>query len=185
MVHPMKSEDAICIFCLYFHNGENQFMWIFMITCYLLMLLNFINLFLTGLSGYFHFDVLGANHARFALFTILIFSITETVVMYFFISTGKGIKSAIENGLGEIGLWSREKELKMKVFPQLMLTVTLIGGLFIHGGAVDTGAPTSWMHGYIFIIAFAHHIWTLKLKNDAFKEQIAIISELEPDPASN
>ncbi len=152
-----------------------------MITCYLLMFINFINLLLTGLSGYFHFDIMGANHARFALFTILIFSITETVVMYFFISTGKGIKSAIEDGLGDISLWERERKLKMKLFPQLMLTLTLVGAVFIHGGAVDNQMPSAWLHGYLFLAAFFHHFWTLKIKNDAFKEQLAIISELEPD----
>jgi hypothetical protein len=145
------------------------------------MFINFINLLLTGLSGYFHFDIMGANHARFALFTILIFSITETVVMYFFISTGKGIKSAIEGGLGDISLWERERKLKMKLFPQLMLTLTLVGAVFIHGGAVDNQMPSAWLHGYLFLAAFLHHIWTLKIKNDAFKEQLAIISELEPE----
>ena len=78
-----------------------------MIICYLLMLINCINLTLVGLGGYLHFDVLGTNHVRFALFMILIFVITETVVMYFFISTGKGIKEAIETGLGEKKLWKR------------------------------------------------------------------------------
>ena len=159
-------------------------MWIFMISCYLLMFINLVNLSLTGLGGYYHFDVIGANHARFALFTILIFTITETVVMYFFISTGKGIKSAVEAGLGEMALWDREKQLKMKVFPQLMYTILLVGAVFVHGGAVDNELPTAGLHGYLFLAAFSHHIWTLKVKNDAFKEQIAIISELEPESIS-
>ena len=84
-----------------------------MIICYLLMLINCINLTLVGLGGYLHFDVLGANHARFAIYMILIFLITETVVMYFFISTGKGIKNAIETGLGKKDLWKKERKLKM------------------------------------------------------------------------
>ena len=152
-----------------------------MIICYVLMFINFVNLLMTGIGGYFHYNVLGANHPSFALFMILIFIITETVVMYFFISTGKGIKSAIEEGLGEITLWDREKQLKKKVFPHLMLTLTLVGAVFIHGGAVDNNLPSSWLHGPLFLVAFAHHIWTLILKNNAFKEQIAIISELEPE----
>jgi len=156
-------------------------MWIFMITCYVLMFVNGINLLITGLSGYFHFDVLGANHARFALFTILIFSITETVVMYFFITTGKGIKSAIESGLGDVALWDRERALKSKLFPQLMLTITLVATVFIHGGAVDNQMPTAWLHGYLFLAAFGHHLWTLKIKNDSFKEQLNIIEALEPE----
>ena len=112
---------------------------------------------------------------------ILIFIITETVVMYFFISTGKGIKSAIEKGLGEITLWEREKQLKGKVFPHLMLTLFLVGGVFIHGGAVDNELPSAWLHGPLFLMAFGHHIWSLVIKNNAFREQLAIISELEPE----
>ena len=108
-----------------------------MLTCYVLMFVNVINLTLTGTSGYFDFDIFGANHTRFALFMILIFTITETIVMYFFITTGKAIKSAIESGLGGEKLWKSERELKMRLFPQLMLSITLVGGWFIHIGAVE------------------------------------------------
>ena len=68
---------------------------------------------------------------------ILIFTITETVVMYFFISTGAAIKTAITEGLGEDFIWARERKLKMVLFPQLMLTILFIGGWFIHIGAVE------------------------------------------------
>jgi len=151
-----------------------------MIICYALMLVNLINLTLTGASGYWHFDILGANHTRFALFMILIFTITETVVMYFFISTGKAIKSAIESGLGKEELWKRERRLKMELFPQLMLTILLVGGWFIHIGAVENQISPKWVHDLIFALAFTHHLWSLNIKNNSFKEQLSIIAELEP-----
>ena len=119
-------------------------MYIFMISCYVLMLINFINLTLVGVTGYWNFDILGASHTRFALFMILIFTITETIVMYFFISTGKAIKSAIASGLGEDSLWNRERKLKMVLFPQLMLTIFLVGGWFIHIGAVSKRTDISF-----------------------------------------
>ena len=155
-------------------------MYAFMISCYLLMLANLINLILVGASGYWHFDILGASHTRFALFMILIFTITETVVMYFFISTGKAIKSAIESGLGKEELWKRERKLKMELFPQLMLTILLVGGWFIHIGAVENQMSPQWVHDLIFALAFLHHLWSLKVKNNSFKEQLFIIAELEP-----
>lgn len=155
-------------------------MYVFMIICYALMLVNLINLTLTGASGYWHFDILGANHTRFALFMILIFTITETVVMYFFISTGKAIKSAIESGLGKEELWKRERRLKMELFPQLMLTILLVGGWFIHIGAVENQISPKWVHDLIFALAFTHHLWSLNIKNNSFKEQLSIIAELEP-----
>ncbi len=153
-----------------------------MITCYALMLINVINLTITGTSGYFNFEIFGASHTRFALFMILIFTITETIVMYFFITTGKAIKSAIESGLGRKELWSMERKLKMRLFPQLMLTISLVGGWFIHIGAVENQMSPIWVHNLIFAIAYIHHLWSLKIKNDSFKQQLSIIAELEPEP---
>ena len=153
-----------------------------MITCYALMLINVINLTITGASGYFNFEIFGASHTRFALFMILIFTITETIVMYFFITTGKAIKSAIELGLGRKELWSMERKLKMRLFPQLMLTISLVGGWFIHIGAVENQMSPIWVHNLIFAIAYIHHLWSLKIKNDSFKQQLSIIAELEPEP---
>lgn len=156
-------------------------MYIFMIICYFLMLINLINLSLVGLSGWLDFNIFGASHTRFALFMILIFSITETVVMYFFITTGKAIKEAIELGLGEDMLWKRERRLKMILFPQLMLTIFLVGGWFVHIGAVENKISPSWLHALIFILAYLHHLWSLRIKNNAFKEQLSIIAELKPE----
>ena len=144
-----------------------------MIICYFLMLINLINLIVVGTSGFWGHSVFGTSHTRFALFMILIFTITETVVMYFFISTGKAIKTAITSGLGTQSLWGRERKLKMTLFPQLMLTILLVGGWFI---------PTKWLHWPLFFLAFIHHLWSLKIKNSSFREQLSIISELEPEP---
>ena len=156
-------------------------MYVFMLSCYVLMLVNVVNLTLTGTSGYFNFDIFGASHTRFALFMILIFTITETIVMYFFITTGKAIKSAIESGLGSKDLWLSERKLKMQLFPQLMLTITLVGGWFIHIGAVENNISPIWVHNLIFLIAYIHHLWSLKIKNDCFKKQLSIIDKLEPE----
>ena len=155
-------------------------MYLFMITSYVLMFINLVNITLVGASGMLDFSIFGANHTRFALFMILVFTITETVVMYFFISTGKAIKTAITDGLGEDLLWARERKLKMVLFPQLMLTIFLIGGWFIHIGAVENNMLTKPLHWPLFITAYLHHLHTLKTKNNAFKTQLGIISELEP-----
>ena len=156
-------------------------MYLFMITCYVLMFINLVNITLVGASGMLNFSIFSASHTRFALFMILIFTITETVVMYFFISTGTAIKTAITEGLGEDLLWSRERKLKMVLFPQLMLTILFIGGWFIHIGAVENNMPTKPLHWPLFTFAFLHHLYTLKVKNSAFKTQLDIISELKPN----
>ena len=153
-------------------------MYVFMIICYLLMLINTINLLLSGISGYFKLSIIGANHVEFALFSMMIFIITETLVMYFFIATGKSIKEAIEKNLGSKKIWEKERVLKMKLFPQIMLTLLLFSVIFIYGGVADNKLPTAYLHGYLFPIAMIHHIWILKVKNESFKDQIELIREL-------
>jgi len=85
-------------------------------------------------------------------------------------------------GLGRKELWSMERKLKMRLFPQLMLTISLVGGWFIHIGAVENQMSPIWVHNLIFAIAYIHHLWSLKIKNDSFKQQLSIIAELEPEP---
>ncbi len=66
-----------------------------------------------------------------------------------------------------------------------MLTITLVGGWVIHIGAVENQMATAPYHEIFFAIAFLHHLWTLKLKNDAFREQLNIIEQLKPIEITN
>ncbi len=156
-------------------------MYMFMIACYFLMVINYINLLLCGSMGYFHFRIFSANHAQFALFTILVFIMTETLVMYFFIATGKSIKSLLKDHKNGKQLWEKIRIIKNEVFPHIMLTIALIGGLFIHGGAVDNRLPIAWLHGPLFISAILHHSWSLIVKNRSFKNHIEIVSEMSKE----
>ena len=108
-------------------------MYLFMISCYVMMIFNLMNLFISGTMGYWNFPVFGANHAQFSLFAILVFVLTETLVMYFFIATGKSIKVILaeQNTSDAIKLWEEIKYVKKLIFPQIMLTVSLIGGLYV------------------------------------------------------
>ena len=161
-------------------------MYIFMISCYLLMVLNLINILICGLMGYFNFSFLGANHAQFSLFAILIFVFTETLVMYFFIATGKSIKTILSQrqDINAPKLWEQIKYIKKIIFPHLMLTITLFGSLYIFyfgyvkSNIMNESIPYSWIQSPMFFLAFFHHIWSLKIKNDSFKLQIEVVNNL-------
>ena len=156
-------------------------MWSFMITCYIMMLCNFLIILLTGFMGYFKFTVWGAAHAPFAVFAIIVFILTETLVMFFFIATGKSIKQMISHDHRFIEYWEQTISVKKQVFPQIILTITLIGILFIHGGVIDNGLPFSWLHGPLFILAFLQHTWSLIIKNRSFKQQVTIAAEISKE----
>ncbi len=157
-----------------------------MISCYLLMIINFINFTISGAMVYFNIQFFGANHAQFSLLAILIFVLTETIVMYFFIATGKSIKNIlIENDSSESEkIWEKIKAIKGIIFPQIMLTITIVGILYIfYFGYVTSNSNAenikyAWISAPLFLISYLHHIWTLKIKNDAFKRQIDIVGEL-------
>ena len=157
-----------------------------MIICYFLMVLNLINLAICGLMGYFDFSILSANHAQFGLFSILIFVLTETLVMYFFIATGKSIKTILSQKKDSAAneLWEKIKYIKKIIFPHIMLTITLVGGLYIFyfgyisSNIMNESTPYSWIQAPFFFIALIHHIWSLKVKNDSFRLQIEIVNNI-------
>jgi len=101
--------------------------------------------------------------------------------MYFFIATGKSIKLLLKDHDSGKQLWKKIKLIKKDVFPHIMITILLIGGLFIHGGAVDNRLPIAWLHGPLFIVAILHHSWSLIIKNRSFRKQIEIVSTMSED----
>ena len=157
-----------------------------MISCYLLMLINFINFSISGAMVFLDIQFFGASHAQFSLLAILVFVLTETIVMYFFIATGKSIKNIlIENNNSESEkLWEKIKSIKGIIFPQIMLTVTIVGTLYVfYFGYVASNSNAenikyAWISAPLFFVSYLHHIWTLKIKNDSFKMHIEIVGEL-------
>ena len=150
------------------------------------MLINFINFSISGAMVFLDIKFFGASHAQFSLLAILVFVLTETVVMYFFIATGKSIKNIlIENNNSESEkLWEKIKSIKSIIFPQIMLTVTIVGTLYVfYFGYVASNSNAenikyAWISAPLFFVSYLHHIWTLKIKNDSFKMHIEIVGEL-------
>ena len=128
----------------------------------------------------------GASHAQFSLLAILVFVLTETVVMYFFIATGKSIKNIlIENNNSESEkLWEKIKSIKGIIFPQIMLTVTIVGTLYVfYFGYIASNSNAenvkyAWISAPLFFVSYLHYIWTLKIKNDSFRMHMEVVGEL-------
>ena len=161
-------------------------MYLFMISCYLLMVINFINFSISGAMVLFDIQFFGASHAQFSLLAILVFVLTETIVMYFFIATGKSIKNIlIENNNSESEkLWEKIKSIKGIIFPQIMLTVTIVGTLYVfYFGYIASNSNAenvkyAWISAPLFFVSYLHHIWTLNIKNDSFRMHMEVVGEL-------
>ena len=162
-------------------------MYLFMISCYLMMVFNVMNLFISVTMGIWNYSFLGSNHAQFSLFAILVFVLTETLVMYFFIATGKSIKVILaeQNTAEAIKLWEEIKYIKKLIFPQIMLTISLIGGLYIfYFGYIISNATSdnilqyTWVLLPLLLISIIQHLWSLKIKNDSFIMQLEIVRKI-------
>ena len=165
-------------------------MYLFMISCYFLMVINLFNFTVCGAMGIYGISFFGANHAQFSLFAILVFVMTETIVMYFFIATGKSIKNILVESKSPLSeeLWNKIKQIKNIIFPQIMLTIILVGTLYVFyfgyiaSNANKTEIAYSWISLPLFVIGYIHHLWTLKVKNESFKMQIEVVDNLPSKP---
>ena len=153
-------------------------MWGLMIFSYLCIAISIFLLALTGLQGYFQFQLIQANHPQFALFTAIFYMFTETLVMFYFIGSGTAIKKSIKMGGGDPALYEKVKKTKMILFPHLTMNMIFIGIVFILGGAVQTGSVAGWIHGLLFDLAFIHFLYVTILQHRGFKENVEIIGEI-------
>ena len=149
-----------------------------MIISYLFITFTSILLLLTGLQGYFQFQLIQASHPQFALITAIFYMLTETLVMFYFIGSGTAIKNTILTEGLETNLYVKVKKTKMKLFPHLTLNMIFIGTVFILGGAVQTGRVSGWIHGILFDVSLLHFIYTTILQHQGFKENVEIIEDL-------
>jgi len=153
-------------------------MWALMISCYLLMAASFLALLLTGLQGYFEFTIVGAPHPQAALATVILYMFTESLVMFTFIGTGVNIKDYLREHGGDPALYERVKKGKRVVFPRMMISIFLVGLVFILGGAVDRGFLPDWIHGLLFILAILYYGRLIVAEHRCFREHTNIILEM-------
>ena len=153
-------------------------MWGLMIICYFCMALSICLIFITGLQGYYQFIIFKAHHQQFALLSTIFYMFSETLIMFYFIGSGTAIKKEIMGSEHLRSCYEKVKKTKMILFPHLTLNMFLIGVVFIMGGAVQTGSISGLVHGLLFIMAFIHFIYTIRIQHIGFKENIDVVIEI-------
>lgn len=149
-------------------------MWFFMYACYVLTVLSGLMLLVTAWQGYFSFLV----HPRFALLTIIIYLLTETLVIFFFVGIGVSIKDYVLEHKANPDFYKRSLAIKRRVYPPLLLNMLLVMTLFISGGAVDTNCLPAWAHGLLFYVSVSHFLYVIQQQHHAFKESTVIVLEM-------
>jgi hypothetical protein len=153
-------------------------MWFFMISCYILTALTFFCLGTAWIQSFLHFNVFAANHVTFIVFTSIIYCLTETLVIFFFVGTGVSIKEYVrDHNMNKI-FHHQSIAIKRKVYPPLMLNLLLMMVSFIIVGAVDTHKIPSWPYQILFFISIMHFVYAVKIQNHCFRENTDIVLKM-------
>jgi hypothetical protein len=129
-------------------------------------------------QSFLNFSVLQASHLTFMILTCIVYSFTETLVIFFFVGTGVSVKEYSREHHMDEGFHKRSIAIKHKVYPPLMLNILFMIILFVLVGAVDTRRMPAWIYQIIFIGCLAHYIQTKIIQHVCFKDNTQIILEM-------
>ena len=157
-------------------------MWGVMILGYILMCISFISIIVAAFSGYLHsID----NHILTSLFSSIIYMFSETLILFYFIATGIKIKEIIKNNdLDIIKYYKPILDIKMKLFPHIMVNMVIIGITFIIGGGVHTIVISVNIHTLGFFVGIIHYLWLIIFQHRCFirnTELVILIHDLAND----
>ena len=98
---------------------------------------------------------------------------------------GVKIKEIIKkNNLEIVKYYKPILDMKMKLYPHIMLNMVIIGSTFIIGGGVHTGAISVNVHSVCFLIGIVHYLWLIILQHRCFirnTELVILVYDLAGD----
>ena len=88
------------------------------------------------------------------------------------------------NNLDIIEYYKPILDMKMKLFPHIMLNMIIVGTTFIIGGGVHTGAISVDIHSLCFFISIVHYLWLIIFQHRCFirnTELVILVHDLAND----
>ncbi len=153
-------------------------MWFFMISCYVMSVVTFLMLLLAFVQSIFNFHIFQANHVTFIILTCIIYSFTETLIIFFFVGTGVSIKEySQERHLGD-DYRRRSLTVKRKIYPPLMLNMLFMIILFVLVGAVDTHRVPALIYQAFFLFCIVDYARIKIGQNVCFRDNTRIILDM-------
>ncbi len=153
-------------------------MWFFMISCYVMSLLTLLMLCIGFFQSFLNFHILSANHVVFMILTSIIYSFTETLVIFFFVGTGVSVKEYVRDHKVEGDFHKRSIAIKRIVYPPLLMNMLYMIILFVLVGAVDTLRIAGWIYYVLFAFCIIDYVRIKAIQNKCFKDNTAIILEM-------
>ena len=149
-----------------------------MFLSYILMIVSFVLLLISGLQGYFEFKIYNATHIQFSFITIIVYMFSESWIMFYFIGSGKTIKEIILEYKLDKSIYQKVINQKRKLFPHLTFNILFVGTVFVIGGGVHTKVISVAFHSNLFFFSLVHYLYLIKIKHKYFKETADILAFL-------
>lgn len=150
-------------------------MWLFLYTCYALITVSGLLLTAAVAQGFAGIQVLGAGHPAFGFFTTIVFLLTQTAVIFFFVATGVSVRDFVrERGLAP-DLIVRSRRAHGPVSGQTTLAILLVMATAVSGGASAAAAIPRWLHLAVSAVTYAHFLMLVVMQHRAFRTQTAIV----------
>jgi hypothetical protein len=126
--------------------------------------------------------MLVGKHVAYAIPTVLLSLFSQSMVLFYFIGTGRLIKDEIAAyaPAPRRVLLEALRRFKRTTSPPATFALLSAIAVFVAGGAVHTRALPSWVHLATSLLAVATHVWALIAEWSAFLEN----GRLMADPAA-
>jgi hypothetical protein len=132
-----------------------------------------------GLSSAPLAKTLVARHVGLAIPTVLLSLFSQSMVIFFFIGTGKLVKDEI-SGFSEpekATVLAALRRFKQQTSPAATLALLSAIAVFVLGGAAHTRALPSWTHLAASVAALALHLRALVVEGKAFAENGRLMAD--------
>lgn len=119
------------------------------------------------------------RHVGYAIPTVLFSLFSQSMVIFFFIGTGKLVKEEAA-GLPEADravVLAALRRFKMQTSPPATLALLCAITVFVLGGAAHTKALPSWVHLGSAVAAVATHLWAFAAESRAFAENNRLMDD--------
>jgi hypothetical protein len=120
-----------------------------------------------------------AQHVGWAIPTVLVSLFSQSMVIFYFIGTGKLVKEEIAAfpEKERAAVLAALRRLKARTSPAATFSLLSAIGVFVLGGAVHTRALPSWTHLAAAVSAFLLHGWALAAEWRAFLENNLLMDD--------
>ena len=119
------------------------------------------------------------RHVGYAIPTVLFSLFSQSMVIFYFIGTGKMVKEETA-GLPEAeraAIFAALRRFKMKTSPPATFALLSAIAVFVLGGAAHTRALPSWAHLASAIAASGTHLWAFAVEARTFAENNRLMDD--------